>query len=269
MIKPVILFAFAILLFAACSGKKEGNVTSLKFKTIIVDKTMRHPDAKSDMDELNYKVRFTYPSRFNDIKILKLLQSHFLENTFECDPSTWSPDEIVVAFVDDWRAEYRINQYELGMNWGLEVSDSILYFSDELLQYRIYRYEFKGGAHPSTSTSYHLLNLQTGNEYTQTDIFKPDAADEIRKLIIPKIFEYWNKPEDNQMKESINDYVWTPKTNFGVTPEGIIIGYSAYELGAYAFGSPEVMISYDQIQPFLNENTPVYSLAVSAVGTEQ
>lgn len=262
MRKLICLFIPIVLLFPACSEKK--GASGLKFETIAVNKTMRLPAAKGENEVLEYAVRFTYPSDFGDKKVLALLKQHFIEHVLGSNPSELPPDEIVNALVGEWKADYMTGAEEFGMNWGREVSDSILYVSDELLQYRVYAYDYRGGAHPSVMISYHLLDLQTGNEYKQSDIFKSEKADELRDLIMSHIFKLWKRPEDSETKQVIMDHVWTPETNFGVTEEGILIGYSDYELGGYVFGRPEVLIPYSEVLNYLKEDTWVYAIATTA-----
>lgn len=259
ILSSLVLVAFV---FAACTGGKKSEAPSLKFETIVVEKEMTHPQAIGDTDIFEYKINFTYPDDFGNKQVLELLKQNFIENTFGINPANLPADDVINAFIGGWKAEYMTEAEEYGgMNWGMEVSDSILYLSDELLQYRIFNYEYRGGAHPAIVTSYHLLDLQTGKEYKQADIFKPEKADEIRQLIIPGIFKYWETPEDEDQKNSIMEYVWTPETNFGVTEEGVVIEYNSYELGAYAYGRPYILLPYNRILPCLKEGTPVHKLA--------
>lgn len=267
MKKITLLFVFVTLMFAACSQQKGSS--SPEFSTIVVDKTMKHPNASDDMDKFEYRLKYTYPSGFHDKKVLALLQQHFMEHVLNADQGDLSPDDVVNALIGAWKAEYMTeSNLDTGMSWGMEISNSILYVSDELLQYSVYNYEFKGGAHPSTAIAYYLLNLQTGSEYTRDDIFNPESADEIRELIMPGIFRYWDMPEDNEIKKEVIEYVWTPSTNFAVTEEGIRIAYSDYELGAYVYGKPEVLIPYSQILPYLKDGTPVQTMAIDAANNE-
>jgi hypothetical protein len=53
--------------------------------------------------------------------------------------------------------------------------------------------------------------------------------------------------------------------NFGLTPRGIVFVYNPYEIASYARGMVEVFISYEELKPFLSENSPVRRMFVEEI----
>lgn len=253
MKKLTLFFTLVVVALTACSGKKENGESSLKFETTVVENTIERPESKGEEDKMSYTIRFTYPSEFGDQKVLEKLNRNFIENTFGGNASGLSLDKAMDAVVDGWKNEYLAGDTDIHCMRG--ISDSILYVSDELLQYYVCAYEYNGGSNVS-KTSFHLLSLQTGDEYKQADIFRPESANDIRQLVTSQIqSQEYTDPDWNM------ELAWTPETNFSVTDKGILIQYSNYELGTYRSPEEEILLPYKQILPYLNEGTPVYTLA--------
>ena len=123
---------------------------------------------------------------------------------------------------------------------------------DELLKYwatlRTLATETKAVWEPTAS----LAELQK----LYKDSKKHDPAKWRRKpeVLLPDLDEAGKVKFDKEA-------VWTPKTAFAVTPEGIAVFYSDGELGSSALGCPAVTIPYATILPHLREGTPVHDLA--------
>jgi len=258
MKKLVIFFALITVALTACSGKKENKDSSLKFETTIVENTVVRPESRGKDDKLSYTIRFTHPTGFSDQKVLEKLKQNFIKNTFGEEFSELSQDKAIDAVVEGWKADFLDMDGDIGIHCMRGVFDSILYVSNELLQYNVCAYEYNGGSNASI-TFFHLLNLQTGDEYEQSDIFKPEAANDIRQLIIPQI-----QSQSNADPEWNMDDAWTPETNFSVTEKGVIIQYSHYDLGTNKSPEEEILLPYEIILPYLKEGTPVHTLATKA-----
>jgi len=83
---------------------------------------------------------------------------------------------------------------------------------------------------------------------------KPPKRPRKQEIPLPERDEAGNVKFDKEA-------VWTLKTAFAVTHEGIMIAYSDRELGSYELGSPAITIPYAAILPYLREGTPVHDLA--------
>jgi len=262
----------AILMLAASCGQQS---TSLKFKTIEDKKFVKHSKATTDYQGVDYDIRFTYPAQYGDKAVLESLQRKFIEHVLGEKYASLTPEKAVKACIEDLKKMYEDNMKEYTSDgappllYAHAFSDTILFMNDELLQMRSYGYVSEGGAHGFGGYTAYLFNLQTGEEYSRETmsrnaIFKTEASDNIRWLIIPELLKYWEKEDDDDFTFEV-DAVWTENTDFALSSEGIIFLYSDYELGSYSLGSPDITIPYRDIFPFLREETPVWKIAKESV----
>ena len=251
----------------------------VQFTTIEAEDFVKHPKGTEEDHGFKYKVRFTVPERYADKAVLKTLQQRFvttLQSWYFQNPddepmedySSLPPEKAVKAIADSWKAKYNEEirkeaddpKPDWTTFWEFNYSNTIPFVNETLLQLQTETYQFLGGAHGTRWFSCHLFNLQTGETYTRDDIFKPEAAARIHRLLL----NYW---EVESLREVgfIEDNVWTENTAFAVMPRGITYLYSDYELGSYALGCTKITIPYDIILPYLREGTPVWEVAKSYV----
>ena len=243
-----------VLMLTGCTGD-----IALKYQTIEVEDFIKHPNAEEDYHGLQYAINFTFPVEFNNEAVLKTLQRKFIAYTLGENYASLTLEAAINACIEDWKKEYNDEMEEFISETGFVlayehwISNSILLSTDRLLQLYTEGYSYLGGAHGSSGASAHLFNLQTGEEYSRNDIFKPESHESIRRIIDAALLEYWEEEVDYE-----KDCAWTETTHFALTPQGVMIVYSDYELGYYALGRPEITIPYAQILPHLREGTPVW-----------
>ena len=274
-----ILLFIALLIFVSC-GQQSNEIT---FQTFTTENFEKHPKGKAEKDGFSYKINFLYPAKFEDKAVLEILQTQFIRHTLgEKFASMMSGDkpatlkETVDAYIDVWRQAYYDDIKEMQelnsdpdiiTGWHIECGNSILFRNETLLQLHTKDGLYPYAAHVWESASCHLFNLQTGDEYRRDDIFRPEAAESVIRLIIPALLAYWNVRTIREVMIDRNK-IWTPETNFAVTDEGIYIMYNDNELTDDMPGMPSLTIPYAQIMPCLREGTPVWDIATSHVGAD-
>ena len=268
----IVLTCFAVSCGPRQPQTAADNKASLKFETIDVENFEKHPKGTGENDGFSYKINFVYPSEYNDPAVLEKLQNRFIRYTLGENylsmmsgntPATL--EKAVDAYIAVLRKAYYDNMEELQndnsdpdlvIGWHIECSNSILFMNETLLQLQTKDGFYPYGAHTFESASCHLFNLQTGDEYARDDIFKPEAAESMRQLIIPELLKQWG--EDMEFDRN---KVWTPETHFALTGEGLFIVYNADDLDAFTVGCTSFTIPYEKIKPYLREGTPVWEVA--------
>ncbi|MCL2041511.1 MAG: RsiV family protein [Bacteroidales bacterium] len=274
MNKQILPFLAAVLLLAAsCGGQQPTGVAdessaSLTLKTIAVEEVLKHPKGVSDADGLTYKVHFTYPAGHTDKAVLEKLQQQFIAHTLGQRYSSLTPEEAVNACIADWQAAYNgetanEDEFDFRLRWKMTADNAILFMNEDLLQLETNSSVYDGGNYDAGGMSYHLFNPTTGNEYCRNDIFKPESAENIRRLIIPELNNVWNAGNVS----FDNNKVWTPNTHFAVTQEGIRIFYRNFEICDCPFGTVPFTIPYNKIAPYLREDTPVWNIVFGQTQT--
>ena len=262
------------MIISASCGQRQSNTTnndnaSLKFETINFENFEKHPKGKAATDGISYKINFLYPSAYSEQAVLQKLQTAFIHYTLGERFISLAPEEAMDAYVAVWKQAYYNEVEELQnansdpnfvIGWHIECCNSILFMNDALVQLQTKDGWYPHGAHVYESSSLHLFNLQTGDEYSRDDIFKPEAVENIRKLIITELLKYWNTELLTEVGVDENK-IWKRETNFALTAEGIHIAYNEYELSDEMPGSPSFTIPFEAIMPYLREGTPVWDVA--------
>ena len=252
-----------ILALATASLLHAAETSETKFTTIVVKHSSQGEE--NDAKGLHCKVKFTYPVDCGDEAALQALQRQFVRYAVGEDYAKFAPKEAVRALIDEWKKAYATETAEEEDNTPAHTYEreaDVLYQSDTLVQLRVRDYVYTGGAHGMGGSSSYLFHLATGKILKHSDVFKPDSAKKMRKLILPRLLKYWAVESENEVSCE-KENVWNAETEFAVTPEGLLVAYSDYELGAYVLGRPEFTIPYAEVLPCLREDTPVHVLAKS------
>ena len=265
--KTFLTTAAALLLLAASCGQPAGSSSeSLKFATIDIEDFLKHPQATNEEEGLKYKISFIYPEQYAVKNVLTALQRDFIAHVLGSKYASLAPEAAVKACIEDWKKEYLDQTGKEPLAYHYLCADTVLFVNDALLQMVTYGYVFAGGAHGMESFEAHLFNLQTGKEYSRSDIFKTDTDSEnnLRWLIRAELLKYWEKEEDDDLSME-EEAVWNDNTHFAVIDEGVIVLYTDYQLGSYSLGSPKIALPFITIFPFLRPETPVWEVAKKTV----
>jgi hypothetical protein len=258
----------AVLLFGAAScGEPSG---ALVFETIVAEDVIMYPSGEEYDRFLDYKLRFSYPSQYGDYALLEKLQKQFIRYTLDEEFCSLSPQEAVDALITGWKKAYQKETEDDSYSvtgWKIECRNSILFMNESLLQLKAEHGFYPYAAHIFENTNYALFNLQTGEAYSLSDLFKPYITDNISQLIINElvlVHKEWNEEEQSEIRAlQTKEKLWSPNTTFALTDEGFLFSYQAYEidLDEYLFNALSCTLSYASVLPFLREDTPVYAFA--------
>jgi len=219
---------------------------------------------------LDYAIRLVYPSDYGDKAVLKTLQSKLIAKTLGETYTSLTPGEAVSANIEDWKSEYEKAWKDKDENqwrpdpfvYEYERENKILFTNGDLLQMCTNSNNLNGSlSHWGGSSSY-LFNLHTGDEYSRDDIFKPEAAAGLGRLVLSAIRDSINDTNDwrNNLTE---EEVWNGDTPFAIRQEDIVVSYATLSAGSWLFDYEYVAIPYARLNPFLHEGTPVWTLANS------
>ncbi len=160
-----------------------------------------------------------------------------------------SLEELAQRFIDDYEASAE-EFPEYNIPWEASVEGRIVHNSPELisLEYKIGL--FTGGAHGYTSVSFLNLNPETGEVFSNKDLFTTGF-----NSYAEKIFRKKNSiPEDGPINSTgfffEEDTFQLPK-NIGFLKNKIILRYNAYEVASYAEGGIQLEIPLEEVEEFI------------------
>ena len=111
---------------------------------------------------------------------------------------------------------------------------------------------YYGAAHPSMQLTILNFDLRNGKIIQLSDIFKPGYGKPLKNLVEKQFIKQngksaWNFTPGN------GDFELAEQ--FSITPQGLVFSYNQYEIGPYAAGMPEVIVSYNLISELFSKDS--------------
>ena len=220
---------------------------------------------------------FTFPSDYKDKEILDKLKTYFVHSFFGEDISTENPKEAIDIYTQmyitdykelesDFIEELKITgekpQHDSWYSYYEISSNEILYNKCNLLSYGVSVEYFTGGAHGGNGFNNYVINLITGDEINEDDIFIKNYEDSLAQIILYTIASDNNveSPEELESMGFFNIDEIYPNSNFYVDAKGITYTYNEYEIAAQYVGRIDVFIPYERIRQLIRNDSPVAPL---------
>lgn len=288
------LLLLVIMLMVSCGNSGSSKIKAeneISFDTISINKR-QHLDNDSTRPFCDISVNFVYPVKSAKTN-LDTLQRFFVSNMFGPSFEDLKPLAAVEAYISNYIDNYSHDAYtysesvsdmeelnalipgidvddseheidKLFYSYYESLSDSITFNQHGILSFQIKQSNSKGeSASYYVSYSNHVINLNTGDQITEFDIFNAGYDKALQGLIITSLLEQNGVKTIDELEDlgffGINEIV--PNKNFLLNDKGIIYTYNKGEYSAYQLTAPQVFIPYNVIRSLLRENTIVSKLA--------
>lgn len=288
------LFLPLLLIFISCHHQGTRSLVteenSIEFDTSSVV-VRHHLEGDTTNPYCNLVVDFIYPVH-SDHADLSILQQHFVRNIFGSSYDTIAPpvalERYVSNYIDNYTKDamtYRESANEIKeLNHfipGIEdsdsehrsedsfysyyeyLADSIVYNKNDVLSFQVKQSNNKGGTASYDSYRNYVINLKTGKQVSENDIFINGYAETLQHLIIASL----QQQSGAESVEELEDFGFfgvreiVPNQNFLLNDKGIIYTYNKGEYSAYQLDAPEVFLSYEALLPLIKENSIASKLA--------
>lgn len=175
---------------------------------------------------------------------------------FNAQFAAWLPEEGLRELAERAREDRRMRRATGDSRFYpyTEYRDCQVYQTDSLVSVSAVYSSYTGGAHPNYALAAWTFDLSAGEFVTPEALAKDGEAfgravgreivRQIRNGETPES-EYWEDYEDIAAGWS------SCAVSFGA--EGMTVGFSPYEIACYAAGSPEFLVSYQWLEPYLND----------------
>lgn len=267
------------LLFAfSCKQNVKNKGDILSFDTLQVSKVYHQKDDPAQ-PACNLQITFLYPESGTDEKILKTLQSLFIEKTLENSHSILTPQKALDAFASQYinefnnfikedEADNRQNTENLGSElqeeneylYYLILENQITYNKNNLLSFLVKKQVYEGGAHGSSSIHGYVINLETGNLINEDYFAGVNYSKNLSNLMTQKLAREngLSKPQDLENIGYINIADIAPNNNFTFDEKGITYYFNEYEIGAYFLGITSIFVPYEELNVYVANDSPIY-----------
>lgn len=167
------------------------------------------------------------------------------------DERLWLKNETLPFFekaMSDFYNDWYTNS---DFNYEYIAGKDILYFNNTTISINSYSSIYMGGAHGVYNNTSLVYSLKDGEKISITNLIK-DFKDE--KLLITmksKLLSISDRSEEDYLVPL--DEITLEDTSFYVYKDGIHFVWPIYTITAYVQGETEIVYSFDEIRPFVNE----------------
>ncbi|MDR0995123.1 MAG: DUF3298 and DUF4163 domain-containing protein [Tannerella sp.] len=272
------ILAFIGLCTFGCHPKAPAIANNnIRFDSIDIEKTY-YLMGKQENPHCDLRLKYVYPVGGLKPELLKAVQKEFIRAFFGDDSQAVSvpvaAQRYAEQYIEDYKAlepdfkkekEAQHEASDAPLAWYSyyeNISNEVTYDAGNLLSFAIDFENYTGGAHGSQSYTAFNIDLRTGNQITEADLYNDGYDTELAKLLVAKLVQN-NKVGNPKELESIGyfsvDEIY-PNNNFSIDSTGITYHFNEYEIAAYAVGRSDVHLSFEEIKPLLKEDNPIAAL---------
>ena len=232
MIKKITPFLVVIMfLFVACN---QNNTP--KDKVDESEKTQCSLDYISQNDTNSYSViKWNFPVYLDDSCLFCSIVNDSIKTYIYQETSLFERDSVDYrSFVKDSEGQF----VELHLVANVEIDN------DDYLSVKIQNYSYLLGAHGNSEHKFFTFKKSNCSILDLSDIidFSIDNSDSLLNNLLVANFENVDNCFDS-IPTASSDF-----EKFALTQKGVLFWYDAYELGAYACGSAEILIPYKELK---------------------
>ena len=245
MKKGFSLLIFSFLFFGCSNGK------SLEFITAKIDKSSNIPQ-----DEWQTKVQIELPQAISQdlvadsINVALYAFAEDVINLEEKNINTTTFEGLADSFINSYLELKK--EFPKEIAWEAKINGLIVFQSSEIINIRLEYYMFTGGAHGYYGVKSLIFDAQSGKKLSNKDIFA--EYDRFTSYVEGKFRTKFNLSPNQNINANgfmFEDDKFVLPENIFFTKNGVLLVYNIYEIAAYSEGNQELLLTYDEVKPFL------------------
>ncbi|MDR1919862.1 MAG: DUF3298 and DUF4163 domain-containing protein [Tannerellaceae bacterium] len=279
--RSLTVILFVSFWLAGCTPRtKTVSKNNVEWDSIHIEKTYHLQDDPNN-PSCNLQIHFIFPFKYENKEVLEAIQRHFLRSSFGDSYENLTPggavERYVELYLDDYKSlesdflaekekghkhEEHEHEYEASNSWFSyyeELENEILYDKNDILCYSVSYEKYTGGAHGSHACYKHVIDLATGLEIKEKDIFTEGYQEPLAEILVNKIAEKNRLKNAKELEEigffSIDEIY--PNDNFSIDDTGLTYYFNEYEIAAYVIGMTQVHLPYGEIKHLLREDNKI------------
>jgi hypothetical protein len=159
----------------------------------------------------------------------------------------------------EYQGTLEVDEYT--MPWDLQSSVIVDFNNSGIFALTFNDYSFMGGAHGMSNIYPMIFDLESKKVLKFYDLVNESDSSALKKMA-EKYFRLNNEIAADADLSEIGYFGETNgklyfNDNFTITQKGLMMTYNAYEIGAYVIGAPSFEIPYEDLKPYLTENSPL------------
>lgn len=181
--------------------------------------------------DINKEFGITDAALFNDLPKLLTAQS-IISNKMTPAYDEWVQSDYI-SHIEDYSSQFGID-----------------YLSEKAVSINKLVYEYTGGAHGNYATVNSVYSLENGNKLAIADLIIDIKDANLLNLVKDKLVKIEGRNADSYFGL---DELTLENNNFYLTSKGLVFTWGIYEIGPYAIGETRVLITTEEIKPYLKD----------------
>lgn len=141
------------------------------------------------------------------------------------------------------------------LNWNIENNLAMEHDCEHYVTYTDVGYHYTGGAHGIGWIVGTTFNKETGKRIG-TEILKDTDSQAFRTMFQAKLLDYFKEGDSDNTSSTLSEYLLIDVndlqiSNMRITDKDFIFQYQPYEISYYAAGMPAVILTFEQMKPYL------------------
>jgi hypothetical protein len=250
--RPVLLLACVLVALAGCMKKTETTTPAASADSVTaLARTLHYETADCrTLDQPCLRLDLTYPVLLHvpggdTLALNRDLRRRLNSGTYA--------DSLPVYADPDSLLRTRLASFERPLPnhapWFDSTAARVTHFAPGALTLSIFDFSYAGGAHPNTVTVYAVLDPATAHEVPLDSVLVPGA----RPRLIGLVEEAFRAARGMAADSSFADagfwfkgrFELTP--NWGMTADGLVFHYNAYEVGPYVMGATTAVVPWAKL----------------------
>ncbi|MEZ7498270.1 DUF4163 domain-containing protein [Flavobacterium sp. Arc3] len=244
--KNYILFASVFFLFARCEKELVFENQTFEKKTTLA--------CKSDCPHIIIQVPIAKDVPIVADSINKKVFSVLKEIVYFGEKPYTSTDYkgLVSSFIDSYEKLQKDFPKD-SFGWEAKINGEVKYVSENIINIEIKHYTYTGGAHGYQGLRSLLFDSNTGKTILQHQLFKDRKS--FKAFAEKKFRNKYKIPEKGSINQTgllFEDDTFHLPQNIFYTDKGLLLFYNPYEVASYADGTKELLLSYNELNDYLN-----------------
>ena len=226
-----------------------------------------HIDNDNSLPACTVKIDLEYPSGGYMGKMsLQQLQRLFIESLPEGMNDGSTPQAAVRHFIENYIGTYQSEMSEMikevkkkdhaWMNYETIVTSKSLYNRHGFWGYSVLYYEFTGGAHGISATTYNVVDLQSGKPVVLSDLFAEADYQAVNDLLRRQLAADAGISTE-RLKDDYDVDNIVVNESFMPGDSTLTWLYNPYDIAPYAFGTICISLPYKAIVGYLKPDAPL------------
>ena len=268
------IFCFVLatmILTTSCKHKEVLSIdNNITFDTIRVT-TNYHIDNDSTKPSCNLKLTFIYPKACENAAILDSIQhifnAAFLDETY----GYYSPQEAIKmyskSYIENYKSDFdvfytekiSIDESDKYFSYYETITNKILFNKDNILSFQVTQTNYKGGADSYEFVKNFVIDLNTGLQITESDLFNNGFENSLTPIFKEYILRNNQVKTLNELDNlgyfGVDEII--PNGNILIDDKGITYTFNKGEYSAYKLDPIMITIPYPEVAFLMKDDSPI------------